>query len=84
VWIGGRGPLSYRIVPFTAAYVRAEARGRGIGTALLAACVEWPRQGRYARLFVEHETANISGAGFWSRHFSPYLYVSMRYVDPTA
>jgi GNAT superfamily N-acetyltransferase len=65
------------------AFLRPELRGRGIGGALLGRCVEWARERGYDRLFVEHETANITGAAFWRRHFTPYLHACMRYVDDT-
>jgi GNAT superfamily N-acetyltransferase len=65
------------------AYARPAARSRGVGSALLARCVEWSRRKGYDRLYVEHETANIPGGSFWRKHFSPYLYASMRYVDST-
>jgi GNAT superfamily N-acetyltransferase len=63
------------------AYSKPETRGRLIGAALLDRCAEWARLRGHERLFVEHETANILGAAFWGRHFSPYLYASMRYVE---
>jgi GNAT superfamily N-acetyltransferase len=65
------------------AYARPVLRGQGVGSALLQAAIEWARENGYQRLFVEHETANVSGASFWGKHFSPYLYISMRYVDAT-
>lgn len=65
------------------AYARTGIRGKGIGKALLWHAVEWSKHRGYERLFVEHETANISGGSFWSKFFSPYLYFSMRYVDNT-
>ncbi len=65
------------------AYARTGMRGKGIGKALLWHAVEWSKNRGYERLFVEHETANISGGSFWSKFFSPYLYFSMRYVDNT-
>jgi GNAT superfamily N-acetyltransferase len=65
------------------AYARPELRGQGIGTALLQRAVEWAHQQRYARVFVEHETANVYGGQFWGNYFTPYLYASMRYIDPT-
>jgi GNAT superfamily N-acetyltransferase len=65
------------------AYARPEVRGKGIGTALLQRAIAWSQQQGYARLFVEHETANIYGGNFWSSHFRPYLYASMRYIDTT-
>ncbi len=62
-------------------YARPGARARGIGRALLSRSVEWARLQGFSRLFVEHESANIIGGAFWKKHFSPYLYVSMRYVE---
>ncbi len=44
--------------------------------------MQWAFENGFLRLFVEHETANVLGARFWSRHFSPYLYYSLRYIDP--
>ena len=65
------------------AYVKPEARRRGVGTALLNAAITWAKHNGFDRLFVEHETANISGGSFWSKHFSSYLLFSMRYIDPS-
>ena len=53
------------------------------GTALLNRAIQWAQAQGYARLFVEHETANFYGSHFWHKHFTPYLYFSMRYVDNT-
>jgi GNAT superfamily N-acetyltransferase len=64
-----------------AAYAQPAIRGRDIGKALLDRCVAWAREQGYARLFVEHETANVLGGNFWRKHFRPYLYFSMRYVE---
>jgi GNAT superfamily N-acetyltransferase len=72
-----------RTAQICSAYARPEVRGKGVGTALLDRCVRWARAHGFERLFVEHETANIPGTAFWRRHFSPYLYASMRYVDST-
>jgi GNAT superfamily N-acetyltransferase len=66
------------------AYVEPGTRGRGVGKILLNACVEWASGQGFSRMFVEHETANVSGGGFWERHFSPYLRFSMRYVEDCA
>ncbi len=65
------------------AFARPGARGQGIGRALLQYAIEWSRQGGYERLFVEHETANLSGGAFWRKHFTPFVYFSMRYIDLT-
>jgi len=63
------------------AYAKPEARGRGIGASLLNRAIEWAKENGCGRLFVEHETANLYGGGFWNKHFSPAVYVSMRYID---
>lgn len=65
------------------AYVQPGVRSKGVGTALLSRAIQWAQAQGYARLFVEHETANFYGGHFWRKHFSPYLYFSMRYVDNT-
>jgi GNAT superfamily N-acetyltransferase len=65
------------------AYAQPDVRGKGIGTALLNRAIQWARAQGFARLFVEHETANFYGSHFWRKHFAPYLYFSMRYVDNT-
>lgn len=72
-----------RTAQIASAFVRPESRGTGVGAALLDRCVRWARERGYERIFVEHETANIPGGAFWRRHFAPYLYASMRYVDST-
>jgi GNAT superfamily N-acetyltransferase len=64
-----------------AAYAQPASRGQDIGKALLDRCIAWAREQGYARLFVEHETANVWGGNFWCKHFRPYLYFSMRYVE---
>jgi GNAT superfamily N-acetyltransferase len=63
------------------AYAEPEVRGRGVGRALLGACVQWASRQGCSRLLVEHETANLSGSRFWQRHFDPYLCFSTRYVE---
>lgn len=65
------------------AYLKPAFRGRGIGASLLQESIKWAKEKGFERLFVEHETANYYGGKFWSRHFSPYLYYSMRYIDNT-
>lgn len=63
------------------AYARRDIRGRGVGKALLQCAVDWSQQHGYERLFVEHESANFYGGNFWCKHFTPYVYFSMRYID---
>ena len=66
-----------------AAYVKPDFRRRGIGEALLQHAIDWSQQNGFKRLFVEHETANYYGGKFWNKHFDPYLYFSLRYIDNT-
>lgn len=73
-----RGTNSAQVL---SAYASPRARGRGVGRALLDACVGWAREQGFERLMVEHETANLLGSAFWGRHFNPYLAFSMRYVE---
>jgi GNAT superfamily N-acetyltransferase len=65
------------------AYAKPDIRSKGIGKALLQRAIEWSQAHGYERIFVEHETANFSGSIFWQKHFNPYLYFSMRYIDNT-
>ena len=65
------------------AYARPDIRRKGIGKALLQRAIEWSQAHGYERIFVEHETANFSGSIFWQKHFNPYIYFSMRYIDNT-
>ncbi len=64
------------------AYAQPAVRGRGVGKALLSAAIEWTSVHGFERLFVEHEAANVIGGNFWQRHFSSYLWFSMRYTSP--
>jgi GNAT superfamily N-acetyltransferase len=73
-----RGTNSAQIL---SAYAAPRVRGRGVGQALLDACVGWARAQGFERLMVEHETANLLGSAFWGCHFRPCLTISMRYVE---
>jgi GNAT superfamily N-acetyltransferase len=83
--IGGEGFLlqNTNTAQIKSAYARPDIRGKGIGKALLQRAIEWSQAQGYERLFVEHETANFSGSIFWQKHFNPYIYFSMRYIDNT-
>ena len=63
------------------AYAKPSVRGKGIGKALLARSIDCAKENGYKKLFVSHETANIYGGNFWRKHFQPYLFCSMRYID---
>jgi GNAT superfamily N-acetyltransferase len=83
--IGGEGFLlqNTNTAQIKSAYARPDSRNKGIGKALLQRVIEWSQAQGYERLFVEHETANFSGSIFWQKHFDPYIYFSMRYIDNT-
>ena len=83
--LGGEGFLlqETNTVQIKSSYVRPGLQGKGIGTALLQHAIRWSRDQGYERIFVEHETANLAGGNFWRKHFTPYLYFSMRYIDNT-
>lgn len=82
---GGEGFLlqNTNTAQIKSAYARPDIRGKGIGKALLQQAIKWSQAQGYERLFVEHETANFSGSIFWQKHFNPYIYFSMRYIDNT-
>jgi GNAT superfamily N-acetyltransferase len=63
------------------AYTRVQARGRGIGSALLNQSLKWARSEGYERCAVDFEPMNIVAARFWMRHFDPICYALMRCVD---
>jgi GNAT superfamily N-acetyltransferase len=70
-------------VACTGAYTLPEARGRGIGSALLDHGLAWAREQGYARCSVDFETANLPGMAFWlGRGFQPVCYSFQRRVDP--
>jgi GNAT superfamily N-acetyltransferase len=70
-------------VACTGAYTLPEARGRGIGLALLAHGLAWAREQGYARCSVDFETANLPAMAFWlGRGFQPVCYSFQRRVDP--
>lgn len=83
--IGGEGFLlqNTNTAQIKSAYARQDVRRKGIGKALLQRAIEWSQAHGYERIFVEHETANFSGSIFWQKHFKPYIYFSMRYIDNT-
>ena len=66
-----------------AAFVKPDIRHKGIGETLLCHAIKWSQENGFERLFVEHETANYYGGKFWNKHFDPYLYFSLRYIDNT-
>ena len=83
--IGGEGFLlqNTNTAQIKSAYAQPHVRGKGIGKALLQRAVQWSQEHGYERLFVEHETSNYYGGNFWCKHFNPYVYFSLRYIDNT-
>lgn len=81
--IDGEGFLLQRTntAQIKSAYARPDVRGKGIGATLVQHAIQWSQQQGYERVFVEHETANLSGGTFWRKYFTPYVYFSMRYID---
>jgi GNAT superfamily N-acetyltransferase len=68
----------------TGAFTREQARGRGIGTALLNRALEWARAQGYERCAVDFEPMNPLAARFWLRYFQPVCYALVRHVDERA
>jgi GNAT superfamily N-acetyltransferase len=68
----------------TGAFTWEQARGRGIGTALLNRALEWARAHGYERCAVDFEPMNTSAARFWLRHFQPICYALIRHVKWTS
>jgi GNAT superfamily N-acetyltransferase len=83
--LGGEGFLLQHTntAQIKSAYARPDSRNQGIGKALLQRAIDWSQARGYERIFVEHETANFYGSIFWHKHFNPYVYFSMRYIDNT-
>jgi GNAT superfamily N-acetyltransferase len=66
----------------TAAFTVPELRGEGVATALLSAAHGWARDAGYARIAVDHESANGDAERFWMRHFVPVAYGLTRRLAP--
>lgn len=64
------------------AYVAPDARGGGVGHALLARGLEWARQQGHGHCTVGWFTTNLSGARFWTaRGYDPVMYRLERRLD---
>ncbi|MCC6381854.1 MAG: GNAT family N-acetyltransferase [Dehalococcoidia bacterium] len=62
--------------------VDEEARGGGVGTAILARSMEWCRAEGHRRCCLHFASGNPSGAPFWlSNHFVPVEHSMLRHVD---
>lgn len=65
----------------TGAYALPEAREQGLGTALLAHCIDWAREAGYVRCGVDFEPTNIEANRFWRRHFQPVSFGVQRLLN---
>jgi GNAT superfamily N-acetyltransferase len=63
-------------------YTEAEARGGGVGCALLARSLAWAREAGYAHCLLHFLSANVLGARFWlASGFRPIEHRLSRRVD---
>ncbi len=69
------------VMNITGAYVDNNFRGLNIGTSLLGAIQEWLIDNNIKLCGVDFESLNISGSGFWNKHFTPYTYSVVRRID---
>jgi GNAT superfamily N-acetyltransferase len=68
-------------ISIVSAYTRPEARKHGLGARLLDHGLAMARDAGFAHCAVDFESANTEGARFWMRHFQPFCFSVMRYVD---
>jgi GNAT superfamily N-acetyltransferase len=71
-----------RTASITGAFTVADRRGDGIASCLLDAAVAWARDAGYARVAVDHESANGEAARFWARHCTPVTISMARRLRP--
>jgi GNAT superfamily N-acetyltransferase len=70
-----------RTIAIGGAFTAPEARGRGVGGAILAATIEWARGAGFDRMAVDFETANLPARRFWLRRFRPVCLSFERHLD---
>ena len=64
------------------AYVREDARNRGVATALLNRSLEWARSEGYDRYATDFESANVQAHRFWlGRGFRPVVHTVLRRIE---
>jgi GNAT superfamily N-acetyltransferase len=62
--------------------VSGDARGGGVGKAILARGAEWAREEGYEHIALHYASPNISGARFWEgQGFRPIEYRLVRHID---
>ena len=62
------------------AYTLPDARGLGVGAALLNHALIWAKDQGYLRCSVDYEAANPPARCFWQRWFDPVVVSLMRVV----
>jgi GNAT superfamily N-acetyltransferase len=78
----GRPGVSRPTVHLQHGFTTAEARGGGIGAALLDRGMAWARENGFERCTVNWLSANLLGARFWQSHgFRPVSYRLVRQID---
>jgi ribosomal protein S18 acetylase RimI-like enzyme len=65
----------------TGAYALPTAREHGVGTAMLAHCIDWAREAGYERCGVDFEPTNVEANRFWRRHFQPVCFGVQRSLN---
>lgn len=86
--LGPANPSACRVIrddktaSVVGAFTARDARGTGVGTALLNHALAWAASVCYERCAVDFEPQNRSGARFWLRHFEPICYSLIRHVAP--
>lgn len=82
-WDGDRPGLLRPTVHLQHGFTVDEARGGGVGSALLDHGMAWAREQGYERCTVNWVAANPLGARFWQRQgFVPIAYRLYRRIDP--
>ena len=83
---GGGNPVMARAGERTAgiggAFVREDARNRGVATALLNRALEWARSEDYEPFAVDFESANVAANRFWlGKGFRPVVHTVLRRIE---
>ena len=79
---GGPAVSPERSVYLYQAIVEPDARGQGVGNALLAHTVEWARAEGYSAIVLHYASMNPSGTPYWEGHgFVPLEITVERHLD---
>ncbi|MGZ6260177.1 MAG: GNAT family N-acetyltransferase [Candidatus Limnocylindrales bacterium] len=76
-----RVSLAPTTISITGAYTRPAWRGRGVGTALLAAATAHYAARGFERMAVDYETINPEALAFWPRYFDLVAVSYLRYPE---